>query len=113
MPGSEPKSRAKRKLLPAFWLVYARIFRTFTCDTEFGMTASHLRNDLCKILDGVLSTGEPVEIVRKGRILRIIAEPEGSSKVAGITKRPGLINGDPFDLAELDWAKEWNPDSRI
>ncbi len=74
------------------------------------MTASHLRNDLYKILDSVLATGKAVEIVRKGRILRIVAEPEGSSKVARITKRSGLINGDPLDLAELDWSKEWNPD---
>lgn len=74
------------------------------------MNASRLRSDVYKILDGVLETGEPVEIERKGRVLRIVLDVPTGSKVSRIKKRPGLINGDPKDLAEIDWSKEWNPD---
>lgn len=77
------------------------------------MTASRLREDIYKILDGVLETGEPVEIERKGRVLRIIADRRPATRVARIRKRPGLINGDPLDLAKIDWSKEWNPEGNL
>ena len=74
------------------------------------LTASRLRENVYKILDEVLETGKPVEIERKGRLLRIVAEVPPASRVSRIRKRPGLINGNPRDLAEVDWSKEWNPD---
>jgi hypothetical protein len=78
------------------------------------MTASRLRTDVYKILDGIVATGEPVEIERKGHILRIVLDvPKAASpasKTSRLKKRPGLINGDPKDLADIDWTKEWNPD---
>jgi antitoxin (DNA-binding transcriptional repressor) of toxin-antitoxin stability system len=78
------------------------------------LTASRLRENVYKVLDSVLETGKPVEIERNGRVLRIVADPPpGSSKRSRITKRPGLINGDPKDLAEIDWSKEWNPDGNF
>lgn len=75
-----------------------------------GMTASRLRDNIYNILDSVLETGEPVEIERKGRILRIVADAPLGLKRSRITTRPGLINGDPADLVDIDWSKEWNPD---
>jgi hypothetical protein len=77
------------------------------------VTASKLREDVYNILDSVLETGEPVEIERKGRVLRIVAEPAVSSRVARIIKRPGLINGNPEDLAEVDLSSFWNPDGNF
>jgi hypothetical protein len=74
------------------------------------LTASSLRGNIYKVLDEVLETGKPVEIERKGRVLRIVADSPSGSRVSRIRKRPGLINGNPRDLAELDWSKEWNPD---
>ena len=74
------------------------------------LTASRLRENVYKILDSVIETGEPVEIERKGRVLRIVIATPSGSKVSRIRKRPGLINGNPKDLAEIDWSKEWNPD---
>ena len=74
------------------------------------VTASKLREDIYKILDSVLETGEPVEIERRGRVLRIIADPPAGSRLSHSVKRPGLITGDPEDLVEIDWSKEWNPD---
>jgi hypothetical protein len=76
------------------------------------VTASKLRSDIYKILDGVLQTGEPVEIERKGQILRIVAATATRSGAVRVVRRPGLINGDPTDLAGIDWSKEWNPDDR-
>ena len=74
------------------------------------VTASKLREDIYNILDSILETGEPVEIERKGRTLRIIAEAPPVSRLARMKKRPGLINGNPEDLAEIDWAANWNPE---
>ena len=77
------------------------------------VTASRLREDIYNILDGILETGEPVEIERKGRLLRIVADKPPVSRLARIRKRPGLINGDPEDLAEIDWSLQWNPEGNI
>jgi len=38
------------------------------------MTPSRLRENLYRILDQILETGEPVEILRKGKKLKIIPE---------------------------------------
>ena len=73
------------------------------------VTASKLREDIYKILDGILATGEPVEIERKGRVLRIVADQPSTSRLSRIKKRDFII-GDPEDLVEIDWSKEWNPD---
>jgi hypothetical protein len=34
----------------------------------------------------------------------------GVPRSAKIQKRPGMINGDPEDLIEIDWSAYWNPD---
>ena len=74
------------------------------------LTASRLRENVYQILDGVLETGEPVEIERKGRVLRIVAVIANDSKLSRIRKRPGLVNGNPGDLAGIHWQDEWKPD---
>ncbi len=71
------------------------------------VTASKLRENVYRILDSVLETGEAVEVVRKGRILRIVADTP-SSRLARLKKRD-IIQGDPDDLVEIDWSKDWNP----
>ena len=73
------------------------------------VTASKLREDIYRILDGILATGEPVEIERKGRVLRIVADQPSTSRLSRLMKRDFII-GDPEDLVEIDWSKEWNPD---
>ena len=74
---------------------------------------SKLRQNIYNILDGILETGEPVEIERKGRMLRIVADAPHVSRLACMKKRPGLINGNPEDLAEIDWSATWNPDENL
>lgn len=72
------------------------------------LTASKLRADIYRILDRVLETGVPVEIERKGRMLRIVADT-APSKLANLTRRPYLAT-DPEDLVEMDWSETWDAD---
>jgi len=51
-------------------------------------------------MDDVFGTGQPVRTERERAGVRIV-------------RRPGLIVGDPEDLAEIDWSAEWNPDENI
>lgn len=75
---------------------------------EHNYTVSRLRADLYRVLDRVLETGEPVEIKRKGRLLRI--EPvEQADKLAALAPHPQAIAGDPEDLVHMDWSQEWRP----
>jgi hypothetical protein len=50
------------------------------------VTASKLRENIYRILDEAIETGQPVEIVRKGVVLRIVTEKPPSSW-------PGLRSG--------------------
>lgn len=71
------------------------------------LRASALRENIYRILDEILETGVPVEIERKGQLLRI-APVEPKSKLANLKPRD-LIVGDPEDLVHLDWSSEWKP----
>ena len=77
------------------------------------VTASRLRDNIYNILDQVLETGEPVEIERKGRVLRIVVDKPPATRLERMKKRPGLINGNPEDLAEIDWSGDWNPEGNL
>ena len=70
------------------------------------VTASKLRADIYNILDQTLKTGEPVEVVRKGKILRIVPESK-PSKLSRLKKRNAIV-GDPEDLVHMDWLHEWS-----
>jgi hypothetical protein len=69
------------------------------------VTASKLRENVYRILDEAIATGTPVEVVRKGSILRIVPEYR-VSKLSRLKKRTGF-DGDPDDIIGLDWLKEW------
>jgi hypothetical protein len=74
------------------------------------ITASHLRQNIYRILDEVLDTGRPVEIERKGKLVRIEAAPQGQSIFENLTPHPGTIVGEPEDLVRMDWSSEWKTD---
>ena len=69
------------------------------------ITASKLRENVYRILDEAISTGVPVEVVRKGAILRIVPA-DRPSKLSRLKKRAGF-KGDPDDIAGMDWSSEW------
>lgn len=71
------------------------------------LKASTLRENIYNILDQILETGVPIEIERRGKILKIIpAEPK--NKLDNLKARPYLLS-DPEELVHLDWSGEWRP----
>jgi hypothetical protein len=70
------------------------------------ITASKLRENVYKILDEAIETGVPVEVVRKGIVLKIVLDqPPG--KLARLKKRSVFV-GDPDDIISMDWSSEWS-----
>lgn len=74
------------------------------------LTASQLRQNIYRILDEVIETGRPVEIERKGSVVRIETERQARSLFETLTPHPGSIVGDSEDLVHIDWSLEWKPD---
>lgn len=72
------------------------------------LTATRLRSELFTTLDHVVATGESVEIRRPGGSVRIVRETS-TPRLAALTPHPGIINGDPDDLAGLSWEQSWQP----
>lgn len=70
------------------------------------VTASKLRENVYQILDEVIATGRPAEIVRKGKVLKIVPE-QPVSKFTGLKKRNAFV-GDVEDIIGMDWSKEWS-----
>ncbi|HXM44948.1 MAG TPA: hypothetical protein VN924_27165 [Bryobacteraceae bacterium] len=70
------------------------------------VTASKLRENIYRILDEAIETGVPVEIIRKGVVLRIVLE-KPPSKLARLKKRDIFV-GDPDDIIGMDWSSEWS-----
>jgi hypothetical protein len=69
------------------------------------ITASKLRENIYGILDQVLETGNPVEVIRKGKVLKIVPEVK-PDKLNKLKKRNYLV-GDPEDIVHMDWSSEW------
>jgi hypothetical protein len=67
------------------------------------LKTSSLRENIYRILD----QGVPVEIERRGKILKIVPV-ESRSKLANLKPRPYLLS-DPEELVHLDWSGEWHP----
>jgi hypothetical protein len=69
------------------------------------ITASKLRENIYQILDEAIATGTPVEVARKGTVLRIVPEKR-ASKLSRLRKRTGF-DGDPDEIIGIDWSREW------
>ncbi|MFT4034216.1 MAG: hypothetical protein QM679_01415 [Patulibacter sp.] len=76
------------------------------------VTATELRQRVYRLLDHVLETGEPLEVIRKGRRLRVVPDEPGDL-LARITPLPGLIAGDPEALVSADWSGQWDADRAL
>ncbi len=70
------------------------------------LTASKLRENVYGILDQVLETGTPVEVVRKGKVLRIV--PETPAPKLARLKRRRAYKGDADQILGINWLKEWS-----
>ena len=73
------------------------------------MKATELRQNLYKILDDLLETGQTLTIERKGKTLHIV--PDVPTKKLDRLDPHKSIVGNPDDLLNLDWSDLWNPDS--
>jgi hypothetical protein len=69
------------------------------------ITASKLRENIYSILDQALETGVPVEVIRKGKVLKIVPEVK-PDKLSRLKKRKCII-GNPDDIVHMDWLSEW------
>jgi hypothetical protein len=72
------------------------------------LSASRLRADVYRILDEVLRTGQPADVERNGRLLRIVPV-DLPSRLADLVPHPHAVTGDPAELVHLDWSAEWHP----
>lgn len=82
------------------------------------VSATQLRQNIYAILDEALATGKPVEIERKGKVLRIVPEgaPEEESdedfrkefpKLARLQNHNNVI-GDIEDLVNVTWSHDFS-----
>lgn len=74
------------------------------------MSLTALRNQLFKVVDGVIKTGIPAEIERNGHRLKIVLE-EKRSKLDNLKPHDCII-GDPDDLVDLKVA-EWGEANKL
>lgn len=72
------------------------------------ITASDLRQDIYRILDSVLESGQPLEVERRGRRLQIVPVVP-SSKLSRLVRRTKFLRRDPEDLVSVDWSDTWRP----
>ena len=75
---------------------------------RMSITASRLRENVYRILDDVLEHGRPVDIVRRGRTLRI-ATVDPVKPLARLTRRAKFLRVDPDELVHMDWSDQWRP----
>jgi hypothetical protein len=76
------------------------------------ITASKLRENVYRILDNALETGRPVEVIRKGKRLKIVPETR-RDRLAKLKKRPGAFTGEVEEIIGMDWSGRWNPDGNL
>jgi prevent-host-death family protein len=70
------------------------------------ITATALRQNVYQILDEVIETGKPVEVIRKGSVVRLVPQKK-VSKLSRLIKRK-VYDGDPDEIIGMDWSKEWS-----
>lgn len=72
------------------------------------MTVTRLRENIYNVIDQVLETGEPVEVERNGRVVRIVPD-KPISRIERLKRRKlKAIIGDPESIVHMDWSKYWN-----
>lgn len=77
------------------------------------ITPSELRQNIYRLIDRVLDTGEPLEIKRKGRTLRLVPDDERPDRLAAIHTNPGVVVGDAEELVSMDWSAEWDAERQV
>jgi len=71
------------------------------------VTVSGLRQNIYRLLDQVIETGQPLDVKRGDRLLKIMAD-KPASKLARLSAHK-CIRGNPENIVHLDWSREWKP----
>ena len=71
------------------------------------VTATQLRQNLYRIIDTILETGEPVEITRKGGTVRIV--PDRKTSIWDRLEVHDVVIGD----VELSWDSIWDGEPEL
>jgi hypothetical protein len=73
------------------------------------LTASKLRENIYKILDQVAETGIPVEIIRKGKCIKIVADAPTEIKGSKLSRlvKHNVMKCEPEEIVHVDWSEEW------
>lgn len=72
------------------------------------VSTSKLRGNIYKLLDKILETGEPLEIERKGRKLKIFPSPT-LDRLIGLQAHKKYLVADPEEIVHVDWSGELQP----
>ena len=75
------------------------------------ISATKLRQNLYSILDHIIESGIPVEIERKGHVLKIV--PDKPINKLDRLEKHDLIIGDPEDIVHIDWSHYWEGDKEL
>lgn len=97
-----------RRLRPLRLVPYvSRDYRTYMSSP---ISTTHLRQDIYRILDAVLETGQPVEVLRGGRRLLIVpADGPVRRPLAGRRFRSAL-DCTPDELEATSFEGSWSGD---
>jgi hypothetical protein len=68
------------------------------------VSATELRGNVYRLIDEVIRTGEPIEIERKGKVVKIMREAAGG-KLKNLKRRKTYL-GKPEDKMHQDWSEE-------
>lgn len=73
------------------------------------VSPTQLRENLYKILDEIISSREPVEITRKGYVIKLVLSEEPSpKKLSALKPHPGtILSNDPESIIHMDWSELW------
>lgn len=74
------------------------------------MTATELRRNIYNILDEILETGQPKEIIRNGRKILLMPVEAPRRRLADLPRRD-IFKGSINELIETSWEDAWQPDS--
>jgi hypothetical protein len=77
-------------------------------DMEKPLTATELRANVYRILDGVIETGRSRTIIRSGNRLVITLERDRRLKLEDLPERRAT-DCSPDELVETSWEHEWKP----
>jgi hypothetical protein len=74
------------------------------------MSPTQLRREIYQVLDDVLETGIPQEVVRGDRTLRIVPGEAPRIRLVDLPRREAAVCT-PDELIATSWEGEWEPGS--